>query len=235
VASIPAPPNDTLALALRDQGSYQRAESLHQAALALKRQAGDAPDEAAILCNLGIVARLQGDYTRASRFCEESREIYRAQGDAWGTAVALTNLGEVARYQGRVERAGALYRESLALHHELGHKAGMVVCLEGWAGLVCERGEPERTARFFGVTQAARDSLGFPLMPGDWPAYERDLDAARAAIDATVPVGANTCEAAWAAGATMTLEQAVGEVLDEPAIADLRHADRPEQDDATPA
>lgn len=207
---------NVLALSARDQGAYQWAEALLTESLTLVRQTGTAQREAALLCNLGIVVRLQGDNAHAAHYYEQSLALYRDQDDAWGVATVLTNLAEVARDQGQIEQAETLYRESLRGHRALGNKAGLIVGLEGWAGLARERGEPERAARLLGAAQAARDALGFALMPGDQPAHERDVAALRAAMEAAFPGGDEAFARAWTAGTAMTLQQAVGEVLGQP-------------------
>jgi hypothetical protein len=70
------------------------------------------------------------------------------------------------------------------------------------------RGAPERAARLLGAVQALRDAIGAPVPPEYRAAYERTAAAARAAL------GEEAFTAAWAAGRTLSWEQAVAYALE---------------------
>jgi hypothetical protein len=79
------------------------------------------------------------------------------------------------------------------------------------AGVVSAQGQPERAARLFGAAAATRRLIGAPLAPTERSRYERLLAAVRAQLDE------GTFAAAWAAGRTLPLEQAIAEALGEEA------------------
>ena len=194
-----------------DQGDYGRARALHEEALALRRELGDMRGIASSLNNLGNVAHDQGDYGRARALHEEALALSRELGDTWGIALSLNNLGHVAREQGDYARATALYAECLTLCRDIGDKYIATFCLEGLAATVCAQGQLRRAARLFGVAAATRHQIGLPLTPIERPRYERLVAAVRTQLDE------ETFAAAWAAGAALSLEQAIAEALsDEP-------------------
>ena len=75
--------------------------------------------------------------------------------------------------------------------------------------MAAARGQAERAARLHGAAAALREQLGATVVPWEHPARERDLAAARAALEPAA------FEAAWAAGAALPLEAAVAEALAE--------------------
>jgi hypothetical protein len=85
-----------------------------------------------------------------------------------------------------------------------------------WAGLVAAREyQPpdaehagRRAAEVFGAVERLREMLGAPLLRLYHDQRERGVAAARAHIDQV------SFDAAWAAGRTLTLEQAVAYVLE---------------------
>ena len=117
----------------------------------------------------------------------------------------------MARAQGDHERAIALHLESLVLARETGQQREIAEYLGGLAGLATEQGQPERAARLFGAAEALRQSIGAPLPPTEWAAYERDVAVARARL------GEDAFAAAWAEGWAMPLEQAVEYASEGPA------------------
>ena len=79
------------------------------------------------------------------------------------------------------------------------------------AGLSAAMGQPRQAARLFGAMAIWREEAitALRLDRDDTARYERDLAAARAAL------GDDAFAVAWAAGAALTLEEAVAEALAE--------------------
>jgi hypothetical protein len=78
------------------------------------------------------------------------------------------------------------------------------------AGALVTLGQGERAARLYGAAEALRELTGTPIQyAGHQALYERQVAALGEQLDA------ETIEAAWAEGRTMTLEEAVGEALAE--------------------
>jgi hypothetical protein len=73
------------------------------------------------------------------------------------------------------------------------------------AAVASAQGQPARAARLWGAAAARRGALGTPLPPVEHAHYERTVAAARTAL------GEGAFAAAWAAGQTLPLEQAIAE------------------------
>jgi predicted ATPase/DNA-binding SARP family transcriptional activator len=191
--------------AARAQGDWAQAATHLEESLVLFRRIGDTNSSASTLYSLSNVAREQGELGRAASLGEESLALFQQIQEAKGIAVALTNLGRVAHERGDNARAEALYLESLALYQEMGTADGVAPCLEALAEAAHARGQPRRAARLWGAAAALRAALGAPLPSSARPAHDRSVAATRAAL------GEAAFAAAWAAGQTLSVEQAIAE------------------------
>jgi tetratricopeptide (TPR) repeat protein len=117
----------------------------------------------------------------------------------------LHNLGYVSLHTGDPERASDLFRESLALYRDQGDQRGIAECLVGLAGVLAELKQPETAARLLGAAHALREEIGARIWLANQPDYERSLAIIRGQLEE----GAFT--AAWTAGETLPVEQAIAE------------------------
>jgi len=122
------------------QGNYAAARTLHEEALAMRRQLHDRQGIASSLNSMGLVARDQGDLPAARALYEEALAMWRQLGDRRGIAVTLNNLGLVVRHQSDYPIARAMYEESLAIVRERGDRRGMAVALNNLGNVVLEEG-----------------------------------------------------------------------------------------------
>jgi predicted ATPase/DNA-binding CsgD family transcriptional regulator len=95
--------------------SPAEARSLHEQALAVIRQIGDASWTALALLSCGNRAFATGDTSEAHAYFVESVELFSRTDDTMMAAQALNKLGDVARCSAEYEPAAALYKESLEL------------------------------------------------------------------------------------------------------------------------
>lgn len=86
---------------------------------------------------------------------------------------------------------------------------GIAECLESLASLAAANRQPQRAARDLGAAEALRETMGAPLPRPECAEYDRTVTAIRAAC------GDKAFVAAWEAGRTMTIEQAVATALEE--------------------
>jgi non-specific serine/threonine protein kinase len=184
-----------------------RARACFEESAALFRALGDRHGLAMPLRGLGIVAYQDRDYDTARARFEESATRFREFGDDWSCAMALRDLGNVARQQGDLARAAALFVESLTLWRRVGNVRGNALCLAGLAGVAALAGQAERAARLFGAAETLRSATGGVLEPTDRAVYELNVAAARHGLDG------ETFASAWAAGTTLSLEQAITDAL----------------------
>ena len=97
--------------------------------------------------------------------------------------------------------------ESLALFQRQGNKGGIVCCLFEFASAAAAQQQLERAARLFGAAEALKEVLSINLGSSRCADYERALVSVRAQLNEA------TFDVAWAAGQTLTLEQAIVEAL----------------------
>lgn len=166
------------------------------------------------LFDLGYLAMVRGEIDQARVFLEEAVSKLREGGNLFGTFRALNALGHTMRLIGDHERARGYYRDALHIHQQLHYVSRIGDALDGLAGIATAEHNPEWAARLFGAAQAHREAIAAPRWPHMDAIYDRDLALARSMLD---PEAWRT---AWAAGYTMTLDQAVAYALTESAADD---------------
>jgi predicted ATPase/DNA-binding SARP family transcriptional activator len=198
--------NNLGALAFQS-GDLGRASALHEQALALRRRLGDKQGMAASFINLGEVALESGDLDRAVEMFEDGARLLREIGDDRQTAVALLNLSHVQRKQGHRTRAATSIQESLGLFHRNGDRYGLAGAMDVAAGLLTALGNAELATHVFAAAGALRETIGAARDRPAQTAFEIDMMATRNALDHI------TFEAAWNAGKTMSLDQAITDAI----------------------
>ena len=187
-------------------GDDTRAAMLLEESLTLWRRLGDKRGVAVALNNLGATAHARGDHGRATALCRESLGLCRELGDK-EMAYALTNLADITRDRGDIVSAAELYAESLTLLWRGGERAAIAGCLEGMADVVSARGEQEGAVRLLAAATALRSAIGAPVWPLHQAGHASVISRVRAALDDDL------FAAAWAAGRSLSLEQAIDEAL----------------------
>jgi predicted ATPase len=189
------------------QADFKAAWEFFQESLTLARDLGSKSGVAEALQYLGKVARQAGDHHAAWALLHESTEIRRELGEKRGIAWILKDLAGVAWCQGEYETAHSLLVESLTFWSGLGDRVGIMVCLESLGVVACCQGQPGRAIPLFGAAQALRNSNNHRHPPPEQAEYDRHLTAARAQL------GEDAFAAAWEAGQSMTLDEAVADAL----------------------
>jgi hypothetical protein len=96
----------------------------------------------------------------------------------------------------------------LRIGSELSNTFGLLVCCIGVAGVAVATGQYERATQLLAATRTLLVAIDAQLWAVDRSAYDCYLAAARAQLDEEV------FTAAWRAGQTMDLEQAVAFALE---------------------
>jgi predicted ATPase/DNA-binding CsgD family transcriptional regulator/DNA-binding XRE family transcriptional regulator len=156
---------------------------------------------------LGDLARSDGDYSSAREFYERSLRCFRGLQSDTERSV-LQNLGYVAHRQGDERGAAEFLLESLSQFIREGDRRGTAECLVGLGGVANGVGHPTHAARLFGAVETLLKTIHAELTPLCRAEYERDLAAARAALDLA------TFERAFADGEELSPEQAITEARD---------------------
>jgi predicted ATPase/DNA-binding SARP family transcriptional activator len=211
---------DSLGDVAWDQGELAQAVGFYEESLGLFRGLGEQQRIGLSIGSLGRVLVDQGEYARATELFNESLALLRRLNDQRGIAMSLYGLGRAALEQGDAEQATHLLAESLTLFHRLGNTYESAECVEELAWAAAALGQPLQAPRLLGAITALRDSEGITLRPVDRARYERLLAMVRAQVDAAV------FATAWAEGRALSLEQAIGEALQNRRTTETKIKDR---------
>jgi non-specific serine/threonine protein kinase len=185
------------------RGNYAEAIATARESLLLSELFGKREDVACQQLHTGIIAYYQGDDAQAKELIEQSLPVLHEIGDSLAVARAFHTLGLVARRRGHLAEAETLFEQSLNMAQEKGTRLDVAQAFEGLAGVAGAQGQSERAVRLFGAAETARQVIGAPLPTGIRMDFDRDLGMTRGQLDTS------TFEEAWAAGRSMTLEQAI--------------------------
>ncbi len=191
-----------LGLIAGQQGNIARSRELYLDALDNFKRLGAKGVIASGYENLGETSYLLGNWPAAEEELAAALQLYREVGNVAGEAMAQHHLSRLRRRQGRLADALALLAQALNVFCRL-HKAGMAArCTAAIGGIALERHQPELATQLLSAAQGCFDSQPPFLAPADMAEYERDIAACRAGL------GDDMFNRAWAAGQTMTLEEA---------------------------
>jgi hypothetical protein len=121
--------------------------------------------------------------------------------------LAYHSLGETALGQNRPDEAAHWLLQGLVLSQALNNRSSSAWCLAGLGSAAALDAQHERAARLWGAAEQMQQAIGCRPPPAARTTYERTLAVAR------VHSGERVFAAAWAAGRTLTLEEAVAEAL----------------------
>ena len=162
-----------------------------------------------VLNNLGEVARVKGDYEQAYGYYKESEALLRATGDKGDLARLVHTLGYIASHKGEDDWAEAQFRESLAMFRRLGNKRGIAECIAGLASLRAKQGNSEVGTKMLAAAEGLLGESGAAW----WPADRVEVEKTRATLQSSLKE--NEFKEAWAAGQSMSLDQAIAFVSNE--------------------
>ncbi len=110
--------------AYQSLGEYQRAISLHQRHLELKREMGDRQGEAIALGGLGNAYFSLGKYEQAIIFHQQWLDIAKKTSDRRGEACSLSGLGNAYEHLGEYQEAITFHQQSLEISREIDDRRG---------------------------------------------------------------------------------------------------------------
>jgi non-specific serine/threonine protein kinase len=198
-----------LAMVADFQGDFDRAVSLYRQALALRDDLA-APDASRLLACLAGDHQIQGDLDQAEALAVEALALAREAGHPWSEVLALGVLAHIAVARAEYPEGLRLGLECFGVAQTLGAKLGMAGALGTLAGVFLSVSQPERATRLLAAGRALGDAIGVvPVANNDY--FEHTLTAARHSLDE------QAFASAWDAGWTLSPEEALAEVLGEPA------------------
>jgi tetratricopeptide (TPR) repeat protein len=195
----------SLGIIAHRSGDLVTARTQLEESLRLFQTQGDVLHASMVLSLLQGLLSTQGDQELAHSLYQQSLSLMQQAHDRGTLGLFLINTGDDLHHFGEEHMAQANYREGLRLWQEMRQveqRLGIVKGLAGLAEIAAAQRQAERAGRLFGA--AAR------LLPATSIYREevnRRVTAARAHLDAAI------FEAGWAAGQTMTEEQAITEAL----------------------
>ena len=155
----------------RQNAAYDRALTLHQEALALRRQLGDDAGVASELNNLGVVTSERGDRTLAFALFEQSLAVSRQIDDYRRAAGALANLGITARLQNKLDDAAGFLEQALALFSTLEDRRSAGNILHSLGNIALDRDDLTR------ATGNYRAALTAAFELRDWAGVARCVES----------------------------------------------------------
>jgi predicted ATPase/DNA-binding SARP family transcriptional activator len=192
----------------KSETALDRAREVLAESIEIAREAGDEIGIASAGCNLGIVELRLKAPDRAAPLFEEGLEIAARYGHEFGEAVCHCNLGAALVDLGEPDAAEPHTLAGLRGYYELGSEPSVIGAIEEMAGIAVWREDARRAARLFGFAEAARQARGMPAT-GAYDALRDPRQKARA----RELLGDEAYEEAAAAGALLSLDEAVAEIL----------------------
>jgi non-specific serine/threonine protein kinase len=188
-------------------GDFDDAQTRLEEAAEVARHASDGWSLAMTLVQLGDLERARGRHEHAGRMYRESLEQFAEIGLAdhpLEHPYLLHNLGYVALAAAQPVQAGQLFREAVAGYRRVGDARGVAECLIGLGATASARGRAEIAVRLFAGGEAALAAMGAEL----WHSNQRDYERWRGV--ATQVLEPEAFEAAWATGAKLSVDDALG-------------------------
>ena len=140
---------NNLGLIYQRRGELEKAEDMHNKALAISQQIGNKEGMAIQYGNLGVIYKTRGELEKAEDMQNKALEINQQLGNKEGMASQYGNLGVIYWTRGEIEKAEDMHNKSLEIEKQLGRKEGMARQY-GNLGLIYQtRGELERAEEFY--------------------------------------------------------------------------------------
>lgn len=196
--------NCNLGLNYAYAGQLDAAATSLAAGLAAARRTDNPKSIGTILHNLGELALRQGDAALAQS-CFDQSGAYFGQIDsklgvgvnAWGSGVALFRQGEI-------DAAIAAFQRALVDLAAAASRMHVVDALEWLAIALHAAGRAQPAVRLLGAAAALRQEMGYQIVAA---MTQESFDAATAEL--RLVCGEPGFQAAWTAGATLTMAQAI--------------------------
>jgi predicted ATPase/class 3 adenylate cyclase len=173
----------------------------------LAREWGDPWAIAQTTLGLGRFAGEDGDLVEARARIEEAIELFRQVGDSGQVNHARSDLARMLRRHGEIDEAVGLYHETLRAWQHMGHRGAIAQQLEGLAFIALARGQSARAARLLGAADSLRELSSAVRMTQQQAEYDQALAKLRGQISPA------ELDAAWAAGKSLSLDQAIEDAL----------------------
>ncbi|MDT0203066.1 LuxR C-terminal-related transcriptional regulator [Nocardioides sp. AE5] len=163
------------------------------------------------LFELGLANGLAGDHDEAFEWHRRCRSLAIPHGESWWHSFSLWALGVEHWRRGDLVAATALQQDSLRLKRALGDHLGIGVCLEAMAWIAVAESDGQRAARLLGAADTVLERAGMPFA-GIQPMWQYHVEGENSTRRLLTASAFRDC---YAAGARLSIEEAVDGVIDE--------------------
>lgn len=153
------------------------------------------------------VALWRGDWPAATAALAEAQALFVEMDDPQGLADLAVTRGRLARRQGQTGEAERCFAEALRRYLDQHARGALAGALDGAAGVAVDQGRCPQAVRLLAAAEALRTRIGAPLPPVE------QAEQALLLADLRRRLAEADFNAAWAAGLSLTPEQAVAEAL----------------------
>jgi DNA-binding CsgD family transcriptional regulator len=196
----------SLAMVALKQGDSADARAALEDAISVARRAVDGWSLAMTLVPLGDLERSTGHHARAGRLYEEALACFAEIGLAdhpLEHPYLLHNLGYVALAEGQTAEAHQRFVDAISGYRRVGDSRGVAESLIGLGATAAAQGTTPTAVRLFAAGESSLAALGAQL----WFANERDYAYWRGVAGSAIDE--SKFEAAWAAGTTLSIDDAL--------------------------
>src|SRR5579871_240720 len=167
-----------LADAVKIDGDFVYAQTLHLEAMRLFEEANDKENAIWSLSHQADLALAQGQEEQARSLYLDALSKFRALGFPLGVASCLHDLAGLEAHAGEFEKAWKLYHECLRLYGP-NHFGDVPRVLESLAELATRSGQPQRALTVAGAAAAIRERFSVRTTKAQGALVERSIDTAR--------------------------------------------------------
>ena len=176
----------------------------------LLKEVDDQVGIAQALTTLGVHEHCSMNRKAARRAFQKGLDIAHKAGDSIRENICLNNLACVQYREGNAEIAQDMYKEVLKMGVAIGRSVYLEAgTLSYMAGTAVDLGEPKRSIILHGAADMLFKTGGHKPQPPQVPYFKESYNKACSQLDKI------TCQNAWAAGQSMTPEEAIAYALEE--------------------
>jgi len=162
--------------------------------------------------NHGRIAGWAGHLEEARGSFDQAEAKYREMDDRRFELAARSDRGHAMRRGGSLDEAEAIYRETIRAWQHLGSRGAIANQLESFGFVAVARGHFPTAARLLGAADALRQQVGASMLYIERAEYDRHLEQIRQSLDPAA------LESEWAAGRSMSMDEAIAFALGEAAV-----------------
>jgi predicted ATPase/DNA-binding CsgD family transcriptional regulator len=161
---------------------------------------------------LAVTALALGENECATERFERLLESARTEGDDISIANSLFGLAILAKRRGELASALAGFAQAATVCRSYGDRSYASAFLDEGAAIAVEVGAAEAAVRLFAFAEAMRKTTGAVRGFASTVGNRSDEELLRLLGDARITLGAKASAAAWAAGGTLSLDEAIAEL-----------------------